>query len=179
MQNPSVIRTRSRQRTIAPAREIPWSFMLLVIVCACVVAAGFFFAARQHFTSIDYGIKNSKLRKQLEDLEAEKRRLVLAREVALSPMSVQKAAKSLGLRKPSEEFVAVQASKKAPVMTDDAETIKSVKAVVKKNETPGVVTTVLTAPVQPKSDGEVRRRVVDTHKEKKEKSEVAALLKFK
>ena len=45
---------------------------------------------------MDYGFKNSKLKKQLEDLEAEKRRLLLAREVTLSPFEIQKVSRSLG-----------------------------------------------------------------------------------
>jgi hypothetical protein len=97
MQNTTAIRARSKSAAI-PSRELSWSFTLLVIVCACVVAAGFFFAARQHFTSMDYGIKNSRLREQLQNLETEKRRLLLAREVALSPLAIRKAASSIGIR---------------------------------------------------------------------------------
>ncbi|MGE3953058.1 MAG: hypothetical protein AB7F88_17270 [Pyrinomonadaceae bacterium] len=41
-------------------------------------------------------MKNSKLRKQIEDLEAEHRRLILARETALSPREITKTARSLG-----------------------------------------------------------------------------------
>ena len=92
MQNPSVIRTKPTMAVSTPARELSWSFMLLVIICACVVAAGFFFAARQHFSSMEYGLKNSKLREQLQNLETEKRRLLLAREVASSPLAIRKAA---------------------------------------------------------------------------------------
>src|SRR5436189_2513552 len=108
MQNTTAIRPRSRTAAI-PSRELSWSFMFLVIICACVVAAGFFFAARQHFTSMDYGIKNSKLREQLQNLETEKRRLLLAREVALSPLAIRKAANSLGIRR-GAEMAAVQTS---------------------------------------------------------------------
>lgn len=178
MQNANVIRTRSRQKVAAPAKEIPWSFMFLVIVCACVVAAGFFFAARQHFTSMDYGIKNSKLRQQLQDLEAEKRRLLLAREIALSPLAVRKAAREIGLRERSEEMAAVQVSKKPQVDDADVNPINTLKAVaVKKEERPATIPARLTAPVQSKPTGETRGRIVET-KEKKEKVEVAALLKF-
>src|SRR5215210_4919731 len=101
MQNPSAIRTRSKAAAM-PARELSWSFMLLVIVCAADVATGFFFAARQHFTSMEYGIKNTRLRDQLDDLQTEKRRLLLAREVASSPLSIRRAASAIGLRESSE-----------------------------------------------------------------------------
>ena len=68
----------------------------LMIVCGLLVVAGFFFAGRQHFSSMDYGMKNSRLRKQIDDLEAEKRRLLLAREISLSPAEIKKAAKKAG-----------------------------------------------------------------------------------
>ena len=60
--------------------------------CAFLLVCGFFFAARQHFSSMDVGMKNSRLRKQIDDLESEKRRLLLAREVSLSPAEIKKAA---------------------------------------------------------------------------------------
>jgi len=180
MQNSNVIRNRSRQRVVAPAREIPWSFMILVMVCACVVAAGFFFAARQHFTSMDYGIKNSKLREQLENLEAEKRRLLLAREVALSPVAVRKAAREIGLRQASEEIVAVQVSRKPQVEVNNAAQGNVVQAISsRKAESATVIPTVMSRPVQLKPSGETRRRVVEPQKERKEKVEVAALLKLR
>ena len=63
-----------------------------------ILVVGFFFAARQHFSSIDFGIKNSRLRKQIEELESSKRRLILAKEIALSPAEIKKAARKIGLR---------------------------------------------------------------------------------
>ncbi|MEP6945227.1 MAG: hypothetical protein ABJA02_04865 [Acidobacteriota bacterium] len=69
----------------------------LIFVCLLVVVSGFFFAARQHFSSMDYSMRNSKLRKQLEDLESEKRRLLVAREVSLSPAEIKKASRKIGV----------------------------------------------------------------------------------
>lgn len=66
-------------------------------LCTGLLATGFLFAAQQHFDSMDFGMKNSKLRKQLDQLEAEKRRLIYVREVSLSPTEVKKAAKKAGL----------------------------------------------------------------------------------
>ena len=74
----------------------------LILVCGLLVVAGFFFAGRQHFSSMDYGMKNSRLRKQIDDLEAEKRRLLLAREISLSPMEIKKAAKKVGFSDSSD-----------------------------------------------------------------------------
>ncbi|MDQ2747148.1 MAG: hypothetical protein M3T96_07815 [Acidobacteriota bacterium] len=86
----------------APGRDsIPWKYCLLTLVCGTMLVAGFFFAARQHFSSIDFGIKNSRLRQQIENLEADKRRFLLAKEVALSPAEIKKAAIKLGFRETS------------------------------------------------------------------------------
>lgn len=71
--------------------ERAWRNVVVLIFCGAVLACGFFFAARQHFSSMELGIKNSQLRKQLADLEAENRRLSLAKEVAISPMAIRKA----------------------------------------------------------------------------------------
>jgi len=77
--------------------QIPWKYCFLTLVCGLMLVAGFFFAARSHFASIDFGIKNSRLRKQIEDLESDKRRLILSKEIALSPGEIKKAAKKIGL----------------------------------------------------------------------------------
>lgn len=76
---------------------IPWRYCLTTLACGLFLVAGFFGAARQHFSSIDYGIKNSNLRKQVEELEAENRRLLLSKEIALSPGEIKKFAKNFGM----------------------------------------------------------------------------------
>jgi len=88
--------TKSKTRT-AGRDPIPWRYCILTLCCGLILVIGFFFAARQHFSSIDFGIKNSKLRKQIEELEADKRRLILSKEIALSPAEIKKAAKKIGL----------------------------------------------------------------------------------
>jgi hypothetical protein len=92
------VRTRSRRQGSKPMRFRTYSLML---VCGLMLVSGFFFAARQHFASMEYGMKNSRLRKQVDELEAEKRRLLLAREVSLSPAEIKKAARKSGLLDPS------------------------------------------------------------------------------
>ncbi len=88
----------SKNKTQTVGREpIPWRYCILTLCCGLILVVGFFLAARQHFSSIDYGIKNSKLRKQIEELEADKRRLILSKEIALSPAEIKKAAKKIGL----------------------------------------------------------------------------------
>jgi hypothetical protein len=91
---PKNIKNERIRRERAP---VPWRYFLTIFVCGLFLAAGFFGAARQHFASIDYGIKNSKLRKQIEELEAEKRRLLLTKEIALSPAEIKKSAKQIGM----------------------------------------------------------------------------------
>ena len=68
----------------------------LIALCMLLFIAGLFFAGRQHFSSMDFGMKNSKLRKQVDELESEKRRLLLARETSMSPAEIKKAAKRVG-----------------------------------------------------------------------------------
>ena len=76
---------------------IPWRYCLLTLVCGLVLVGGFFFAARQHFSSITYGIKNSLLKKQKDELQDAQRQLLIAKEIALSPAEIKKAAKKIGL----------------------------------------------------------------------------------
>lgn len=77
----------------------------LILISSLMLATGFFFAATQHFSSMDYGMKNSRLRKQVDQLEAEKRRLMLAKEVSMSPVEIKKAAKKAGLLDPAPSVV--------------------------------------------------------------------------
>jgi len=81
----------------ADAEPKRWRTYLLMAVCLTLLVSGFFFAGRQHFSSMEYGMKNSKLRNQIIQLEAEKLRLVHAREVSLSPGEIRKAAKKAGI----------------------------------------------------------------------------------
>ena len=87
------------------ATSVSWGYFILTVACACVLAAGFFLAARQHFNTMEFGFKNGKLRNQVEDLQTEKRRLMLAREVSLSPAEIKRAAKNLGFRDRGEVAV--------------------------------------------------------------------------
>src|SRR5215207_3240340 len=177
MQNPSIVRAKSRAVSATPARDLPWTFVLLVIMCTCVVAAGFFFAARQHFTSMEFGIKNSKLREQVRNLEAEKRRLLLAREVASSPVAIRKAARGLGLHQSTGEMAAIPVTVSKPASKAPTASTISVRPNDGKHEPERVVRTVMTAPAGNKSPGDARGRVVEAKKDKKERNGIASLLK--
>ncbi len=82
---------------IEPA-PFSWRYLLITIIGVVAVAAGLFFAATRHFSAMELGITNAKLRNQLQDLQNEKRRLDLEREIALTPAELRKTARSLGLR---------------------------------------------------------------------------------
>jgi hypothetical protein len=143
--------------------SVSWGYFVLTVVCACVVAVGFFLAARQHFNTMDYGFKNGQLRKQVEDLQTEKRRLLLAREVSMSPTEIKRAAKNLGFRDRGE--VAVIAAK-APTHINStssgepsADTISSPP---RSTETPKLVRASYAEPTSrtEKADGSVKKIVM-------------------
>lgn len=95
--NRKVVTRRSREQVRREKDPIPWRFCLVTLVCGGFLVGGFFLAARTHFASIEFAIRNSTMKKQLEDLESEKRRLMWVRETALAPAEIKKAARKLGL----------------------------------------------------------------------------------
>lgn len=96
------IKSRTKARKAQPVQRereaLPWKYLVLTAICGLLLVVGFFGAARQHFASIDFGIRNSKLRKQVDALQSEQRRLLLSREVALSPPELKRAARRFGFR---------------------------------------------------------------------------------
>ena len=120
-------RTRPANHSNRAIANLPWSYFVVIAICGCVIAAGFLLAARQHFVSMDLGMKNSRLRKQLEDLETEKQRLTLAREVALSPIEITRTARNLGFVEMSEPMLPVPLAAPGSANTSKAETAKAVK----------------------------------------------------
>jgi len=119
---------QSAQLSATEHNPTPWLYIFLTIICAGFLATGFFFAARQHFSAMNLGMKNSTLRKQLEDMEGEQRRLMLSREIVRSPGEIKRVARNHGFR-------------------DNEYGIVPVLATVKSSETKPLVTkTTLTAP---------------------------------
>jgi hypothetical protein len=121
---------RTSQKIHREKDPIPWRYCAVTLLCGAFLVGGFFLAARSHFSSIEFGIRNSTLRKQLQELESEKRRLMWQKETALAPSEIKKAAKKLGLTEmsamsfasvlPSSSFEkpqALPASAKAPDST--------------------------------------------------------------
>lgn len=97
MKKRSLPKKTTKEKIHREKDPIPWRYCLLTLLCGTFLVGGFFVAARSHFSSIDFGIRNSSLKKQLEDLESEKRHLLWLKEKALSPAEIKKAAKKLGL----------------------------------------------------------------------------------
>jgi hypothetical protein len=94
--------------------RISFRTVLITFVCGGLVLAGIFLAASQHFSAMNVGMENSKLRKQLEDFKAENRRLTLAKEVAMSPAQITKLAREIGFDTPQPtEVAAVKSVEKA------------------------------------------------------------------
>ncbi len=129
-------KTQKQARGRGTAKRFATS--VLVVICAATLGSGFFFAARQHFSSMDFGMKNSRLRKQIDQLEAEKRRLILAREISMSPVEIKKAAKKIGLMDPPIPAAPILAS---------ADPVDVRAAAAKTIDKPLVQKTVAVAPV--------------------------------
>ena len=115
-------RNTYRNRTSTSADDIPaffsWTHFAITAIAAIALAAGLFFAASQHFSSMELGIKNAKLRSQLAELENEKRRLELSREIALTPAELKRSAKTLGFRDAGELVMVSAKPQKKEVVSD-------------------------------------------------------------
>jgi hypothetical protein len=121
-------KTNKKERIRREKDPIPWRYCLTTLACGLFLVVGFFGAARQHFSSIDYGIKNSKLRQQVEELEAENRRLLLSKEVALSPGEIKKYAKKIGMVELSASNIEIFSTREEKNMPKE----KPVKPLVEK-----------------------------------------------
>jgi len=105
-------------------------YVLLTIACAAFLATGFFFAARQHFAAMDLGMKNSTLRKQIEEMEGQKRQLVLAREMVRSPAEMKRIASNKGFRQrdAAAMTIAMSTSKSASPLVERTSLVKPTTA---------------------------------------------------
>lgn len=141
-------------------------YFMLAAACGVIFIASLFFAARQHFSSIEYSIKNARLRKQVEELEYDKRRLQVAREISLSPLEIKKSARKIGLIDVSETPAQAQPAKAAVVetakltrpMTETAKPSEQAKLVQKTVQSSPVLVAEVKKPV--KKDPLLRERRV-------------------
>jgi AmiR/NasT family two-component response regulator len=119
----------------------------MIVVAGAILVVGFFFAAQQHFSSIDYGIKNSRLRKQIDELEAEKRRLLLAKEVSLSPSEIKKAARKMGFMRMTAANIETGLPTKRAEVKPAATLAESQNPIEDRSAGTRFVKTVLSAPI--------------------------------
>jgi hypothetical protein len=99
-------RNTPREKKTPVKRErdpIPWRYCLLALFVGLLLAAGFFWAARQHFLAMNYGMKNAKLHEQKKSLEDEQGRLIDELENAHNPFEIKRLARKLGLQDLSNE----------------------------------------------------------------------------
>lgn len=142
-----------------------WQYYTVAALCCSVLVAGFFFAARQHFSSMEYGLQNSKLRRQLDELQSEKRRLLLNREIAISPAELKKAVRRVGfVDSPSVQSIAI--TQNSTAQRSVIKTVEQSKASVDKPQNK-VIRTVISAPVnRPTGDKQARREVTNSKKDR-------------
>jgi hypothetical protein len=143
----------------APKQRSSWQYYTAATICCAALVAGFFFAARQHFSSMEYGLQNSRLRRQLDELQAEKRRLLLNREVSLSPNELKKAIHRVGFIDDTDSIKTAQA--KTDVTAAPKSVAKTVEVSAPATSKPAnkVLRTVITAPVnKPAPIGKQARR---------------------
>lgn len=137
-------------------RAISLRSVLVVASLGLVFAAGIFHAASQYFRAVDYWMKNSRLKKQIDELQAEKRRLLLAKEIAMSPGEIGRAARRLGVvRPPSQDAEAERASVKDSVQ--DAPNRRS-SAENSPEGNPFVIKTTSTKPASREVDDDQERK---------------------
>ena len=145
MSRKKITKNTTPKKTTGERDPIPWRQCLLTLICGMFLVIGFFGAASQHFSSIDFGIKNSKLRKQVDELEAERRRMLLTKEVVLSPGEIKKAAKKIGFTEMSASNIEVfrnnpETQQKAPAnKTADAKPVNKISNAQAVKKEPAVL----------------------------------------
>jgi hypothetical protein len=125
-----------------------------------ILVAGFFLAARQHFSSMEYGLQNSRLRRQIDELESEKRKLTVSREVSLSPVELRKAVRRIGFIDAPQPQIDSYSSGDRIVDRTVMNVVDS-KKISSEKPANKVVKTVISAPVTkvPAMDKQARREV--------------------
>jgi hypothetical protein len=126
--------TKNTQKSKGERSGMPRRYILMTILCSLFLVVGFFFAASQHFSAMKYGMKNSALRKQIDELETEKRQLMLAKEIALSPAEIKKAAKKMGLTAMTASNIEVFRGAGNPPEQNKTEKVAAVKTNAKPSE---------------------------------------------
>lgn len=156
---------KNRNERIRRERDpIPWRYCILTLICGLFLVAGFFWAANRHFSVMEFGIKNAKLRREKENLEAEQRRLYLMREIALSPAEIKKAAKKIGLQDLTPESIEVMLPAKL-TETENKESENTQTAVLPNSENDEKAKAVSKADTKSETKNEVKEVKTEAKKE--------------
>src|SRR5207302_4690751 len=94
-------RVPTKQRNASIKRERDQNLVIrlgLLLVCGLTLAVGFVYGAGRHFESLKLGYQTEDLRRVRDRLEAEQRRILLAREAAASPARLERAAREIGMQ---------------------------------------------------------------------------------
>jgi hypothetical protein len=161
MANRKQIKERTGEKVKREQAPIPWQYFAMGLFCAAIMAFGFFFAAKQHFSSVELSMKNSDMRKAKQNLEAEQRKLRVEREEVSAPATIEKAGLKIGLRKfTSEDFQFIDAARNA-FPPDSAKTIadNKSKTAAGKNDAAKVVKTVSVRPIDSEKKDQNARNV--------------------
>ena len=88
------------QNRLAPRRKEQGAVgrLALLLLCGLVLAVGFVYAGVQHFGALRLGYETEKLRGDLAKAQQEQKRLLMAREAAVSPIRLEQAARQLGMQ---------------------------------------------------------------------------------
>lgn len=96
-----------------------WIYIVITLFAAAILAVGFFYAAKQHFSAMELSFRNSSMRQQIAELESERRRLTLEREIARSPAEIKRTARRLGFAYNQPEIARATISRKESPMGRD------------------------------------------------------------
>ena len=166
--------TARRKPVIKKRKRLSFGSLALFVGCTAIVVGGLFVVAVQHFAAMDLGMQNSQLRRQVDDLSAEKRRLQLARELTLSPAEIKRTAIKLGFTEadapvPTLAAVRQESGSQAPPVTPEAsEPVVAQKALLKKDPAQPTAVVKHTASAEP-----VRKRVAGREKPAETKNPTA------
>ena len=88
------------QNRLAPRRKEQGALgrLALLLLCGLVLASGFVYAGVQHFGALRLGYETQKLRSDLDKAQEDQKRLLMAREAAVSPVRLEQAARQLGMQ---------------------------------------------------------------------------------
>lgn len=152
-----------RKTAVGPGPELineRWKLYLVMIVISAVIVAGFFLSGKQHFSSWDFSIRNNKLRKQIDELDTEKRRLILARETATSPTELRRAISKIMPSTTSVTPTLASAAKPIEKQADKTAVAASFKKDDAKADSYSVVKTAMVLPTSKTSKAEKPVRTI-------------------